>query len=87
VVYAILSLGKWLLRGVTLTKKIIPATAYISAQQAALILSEKSGRPVSPQNVCRLKGVRFIKVNDKCKMYLQQDIEAYPIRKREQTNE
>jgi hypothetical protein len=73
--------------GVAMTKKIIPATAFISASQAALILSAKSGRRVLPQNISRLKNVRFIKLNDKCKMYLQQDIEAYPIRKRESKHE
>ena len=68
--------------GVHMSKRIIPATAYISASKAAMILSQKSGRRVLPQNISRLKNVRFIKVTDKCKMYLQQDIEAYPIRKR-----
>ena len=70
-----------------MTRKITPATAYISASKAAEILSKKCGRRVLPQNISRLKNVRFIKVNDKCKMYLQTDIEAYPIRKREVKHE
>jgi hypothetical protein len=66
-----------------MTKKIIPLDSYISASQAATLLSQKLGRPVRPSYIRRLKNVRTHEVNATTKLYNQEDILAASIRKRE----
>jgi hypothetical protein len=66
-----------------MTKRIIPLDDFISASEAARILSEKLGRRIRPDYIHQLKGVRSVKKNDRCKLYHKEDIEAVTIRKRE----
>jgi hypothetical protein len=66
-----------------MTRKIVALSDYIPASQAAHILSEKLGRPIRPDYVRKLKNVRFVRMNDRCKLYHRGDIEACIIRKKQ----
>lgn len=65
-----------------MTKKVIPLTDYISAHDAAQILTLKLGRRVSPGYIQRIKNVRSIKVNKTTRLYNRVDIQASTIRER-----
>jgi len=65
-----------------MTKKIIPLADYITAHDAAEILSAKMGRPIRPGYVHKLKRVRFHVLNQTSKLYHRGDIEACVIRQR-----
>lgn len=65
-----------------MTKKIASLTDYISASDAAMILSQKMGRQVQPGYVHKLRKVRFVKINSTTKLYHRADIEAATIRER-----
>jgi len=66
-----------------MTRKIEPLASYISAGDAAAILSKKLGRPIDPDYVKKLKNVRFVKINSRCKLYHKEDVQNASIRKRE----
>lgn len=69
-----------------MTKRIIPLDDFISASEAAHILSEKLGRPVRPDYIHQIKNIRFVKKNDRCKLYNRDDIEACVIRQKGREN-
>jgi len=69
-----------------MTKKINPVESYVSASEAARILSEKLGRPVRPSYIQRLKNVRTRKVNATSNLYHKEDVLAATIRKRNNGN-
>ena len=68
-------------------RKIDRLEDYISAKDAADILSKKLGRKIDPDYIRRVKNVRFRKVNATTKLYHQQDIEACIIRKKARKHE
>ena len=63
-------------------KKIVPLTDYITAHDAAEILSAKHGRRIRPGYIHKLKHVRFHVLNATTKLYHKADIEACVIRQR-----
>jgi len=69
-----------------MTRKIERLDEYISAKDAADILSKKLGRFVDPDYIRRVKNVRSVKVNATAKLYNKQDIKAATIRKRKRAN-
>lgn len=66
-----------------MTKRITPLDDFISASEAARILSAKLGRPVRPDYIHQLKNIRSVKKNDRCRLYHVDDIQAVTIRKKE----
>jgi len=65
-----------------MTRKIERLEDYISAKDAADILSKKLGRKIDPDYIRRVKNIRFVKVNATTKLYHKGDIQASSIRKR-----
>jgi hypothetical protein len=65
-----------------MTRKIPALTDYISAAEAASILSAKMGRQVRPGYIHKLRNVRSVKINSTTNLYLRADIEATTIRER-----
>ena len=65
-----------------MTKKIPALTDYISAHDAAQILSIKLCRQVKPGYIHKIRNVRFVRLNRTTKLYLRSDIEAASIRTR-----
>jgi hypothetical protein len=70
-----------------MTKRIEPLANYISASDAAAILSKKYGRPIRPDYIRKLKNVRTHHVNATSKLYHKQDIEAATVKKRQPKQE
>lgn len=70
-----------------MTRKIERLEDYISAKDAAVLLSRKLGRNVDPDYIRRLKNVRTHRVNATTKLYARDDIMASNIRKRERAKE
>lgn len=70
-----------------MTKKIEPLTSYISAGDAAALLSKKLGRRIDPDYIKKLKNIRSVKVNERCRLYNKHDIEAATIKRRHHNNE
>ena len=65
-----------------MTKKIIPLTDYITASDAAAILSAKLGRPIRPGYIHKIRTIGFFTLNATTKLYLKSDVEACTIRQR-----
>jgi hypothetical protein len=65
-----------------MTKKIDRLEDYISAKDAAFLLTKKLGRPISPKYIYKLKGVRFHIIHQTSKLYHKGDIQAVNIRKK-----
>ena len=65
-----------------MTKKITALTDFVSAAEAATILSQKFGRTIKPDYIHRLRHVRFEVINQTTKLYHKADIEACTIRER-----
>jgi len=70
-----------------MTKKIVRLEDYITAAHAAHLLSLKLDRPIKPDYVRKLKGVRFYSLNSTSKLYLKTDIEAAFVRQKQITQE
>jgi hypothetical protein len=70
-----------------MTRKIEPLTSYISASEAADLLSKKLGRRIRPDYIRKLKGVRTHKVNATSKLYHRDDILAANVKKKEINHE
>jgi len=66
-----------------MTKKLIPLTDYITAQDAAALLSTKLGRPIRPGYIHKLKNVRFQRINRTSKLYHRADIESCTIKQKQ----
>jgi hypothetical protein len=66
-----------------MTKRITALTDYITAQDAASLLSQKLGRPIRPGYVHKLKNVRTYRLNKTAKLYHKKDIESIVIRKKQ----
>lgn len=66
-----------------MTKKIIPLTDYITASEAATILTEKMGRPIKPGYIHKLQKVRFVKLDNTSKLYNKHDIETTTIKQKQ----
>jgi 16S rRNA U1498 N3-methylase RsmE len=67
-----------------MVRKIVPLSDFISASDAAALLSKKFGRRIRPDYIHQLKNVRSVKVNERCRLYNKHDIEACEIKKKEQ---
>jgi len=67
-----------------MTRKINRLEDYITAHDAAGILSQKMGRPIQPGYIHKLNNVRSVKLNNTSKLYHKADIEAAIIRPRKQ---
>lgn len=65
-----------------MTRKKIALDDFISASEAAGLLSQKLGRRVRPDYIHQLKGVRSVKKHDRCRLYHKQDILNVTIRRR-----
>lgn len=61
-------------------KKIVPLFDFITAADAAAILSAKHGRNIRPGYVHKLKGVRHHPLNATSFLYHKADIESASIR-------
>ncbi len=65
-----------------MTKKIPALTDYISASDAATILTAKMGRQIRPGYIHKLREVRSVSINRTTKLSHKADIEATTIRER-----
>ena len=65
-----------------MTKRIIPLTDYITAREAAHVLTLKHGRPISPGYIRKLRNVHTYRLNATSKLYNRSDIEAVTVRQR-----
>jgi hypothetical protein len=65
-----------------MTKKIKNLEDYIPSGDAADILSQKLGRRIDPDYIKKLKNVRSVKINSRCRLYHKADILAANVKKR-----
>lgn len=65
-----------------LSKKIIALTDFVTAQDAAQILTLKHGRPILPDYIHKIRQVRFVKLNRTTKLYHKDDILACHIKQK-----
>jgi hypothetical protein len=64
-----------------MTKKILALTDYITAREAAHMLTLKQGRPISPDYIRKLRHVHTYRLNSHSKLYCRADIEQITIRR------
>lgn len=74
-----------------MVRRIVPLSDFISAGEAAQLLSTKLGRPVNGKYIRKLskskrQSIRIEHMGNRI-LYNRQDIEAVTIRKRERPNE
>ncbi len=62
-----------------MAKKKRDVSEYVSAKQAAVILSAKLKRDIRPDYIHRMKGIARVQVNPRMWLYLRSDIEAAKI--------
>jgi len=55
---------------------------FVTASQAATILSSKMGHRIDPSYIHKLKDIRFVKLNNTSKLYNKYDIENVVIRQK-----
>ena len=63
-------------------KKIDRLEDYITASDAALILSLRMKRTIKPGYVHKIRDVRFVKLNATTKLYHRSDIQQVTIRQK-----
>lgn len=68
-----------------MTKKIIPLADYITAKDAACLLSEKLGRRIDPSYVRKLKNMRRVLINATQYLYNRHDIMQVQIRQKKRS--
>lgn len=65
-----------------MSKKIIALTDFVTAHDAAKILSLKHGRPIMPDYIHKIRHVRFVKLNQTTKLYHKDDILACNVKQK-----
>lgn len=65
-----------------MTKKLNRLEDYISAGDAARLLSLKLGRQIDPDYIRKLKGVRFYTMSSRSKLYHRDDVLACSVKQK-----